>query len=45
MLKTHRRGQDALNYLNNLKALNIRVNSYIEDSLNSKEAKIQCFYG
>lgn len=31
--------QDALNYLNNLKALNNRVNSYIEDSLNSKEAK------
>jgi len=34
-------GQDeaALNYLNNLKEINNRVNSYFEDSLNSKEAK------
>ncbi len=31
--------QDALDYLNNLKELDNRVNSYIKDSLNSKEAK------
>ena len=31
--------EDALNYLNNLKEVNNRVNSYFEDSLNSKEAK------
>ena len=31
--------KEALNYLNSLKELNNRVNSYVEDSLNSKEAK------
>ena len=31
--------ETALNYLNNLKVVNNRVNSYFEESLNSKEAK------
>lgn len=30
---------EALNYLNSLKELNNRINTYFEDSLNSKEAK------
>ena len=30
---------EALNYLNSLKELNNRINTYFEDSLHSKEAK------